>query len=66
MAKRSGRRAVGAGVATVALLAGCRRRMRTRTARPGAALLALAILSPEGQAMLVRHGVKAVGLPAKP
>lgn len=37
-----------------------------RTARPGAAWLALAILSPEGQGILARHGFSPVGLPASP
>lgn len=35
-----------------------------KNARPAAALLALAILSPEGQAMLAKHGFKPVGSPA--
>jgi ABC-type molybdate transport system substrate-binding protein len=35
-----------------------------KDARPEAALLALTILSPEGQAILARNGFKPVGLPA--
>lgn len=35
-----------------------------KDAKPAAALLALAILSPEGPAMLSKHGFKPVGLPA--
>ena len=35
-----------------------------KDARPGALLLALTILSPEGQAILARNGFKPVGLPA--
>jgi hypothetical protein len=35
-----------------------------KDARPGAAELALAILSPEGQATLAGFGFRPVGLPA--
>lgn len=35
-----------------------------KEARPEAALLALTILSPEGQAILARSGFKPIGLPA--
>jgi molybdate transport system substrate-binding protein len=35
-----------------------------KDAKPAAMLLALTILSPEGQAILARNGFKPVGLPA--
>lgn len=37
-----------------------------RHAKPAAAWLALTILSPEGQAVLAKHGFRPVGLPAVP
>lgn len=37
-----------------------------KEARPGGALLALTVLSPEGQAILARGGFKPVGLPTRP